>query len=85
MTPTDVLYIRRNFATAISHYVDPVSYDFINDFVKMPLLVGLLMYLLATGADGQTCYTWYRWMLSNQCCQGTGRMKKQHKAAQMLQ
>ena len=31
---------------------------------KMSLLVALLMYLLTTGGDGQTCYTWYRWLLS---------------------
>ena len=40
--------------------MDPVSYDFTNNFGKMPLLVALLTHLLATGGDGQTCYTWYR-------------------------
>ena len=106
----DVIYIRTNFATTISHYVDPVSYeqkrstegcskfkstetrqvqeilvstlehvqvpkyDCTNDFGKMPSFVALLMYLLATRADGQTCYRWYRWLLSNQCCQGTRKM-----------
>ena len=46
--------------------MDPASYDFTNNFEKMFLLVALLMDLLTTGGDGQTCYTWY------QCCQGTG-------------
>ena len=28
-----------------------------------------------TGRDGQTCYTWNRWSLSNQCCQGTRKIE----------
>ena len=32
--------------------MDPVSYDFINNFQKMPLTVALLTHLLATGGDG---------------------------------
>ena len=36
-----------------SHYMDPVSYDFTNDFGKMPYLVALLTHLLTTGRDGQ--------------------------------
>ena len=63
------------FKPPYSHYMDPVSYDFINYFGKMPLLVALLRHLFATGGDGQTCYTWFRWLLSNQCCQGTRKMK----------
>ena len=35
--------------------MDPVSYDLTNNFGKMPLLVVLLTYLLATGGDGQAC------------------------------
>ena len=46
------------------------------------MLVTLLTHLPATGGDGQTCYLWYRWLLSNQCCQGT---KIKDKAAEMLQ
>ena len=45
-----------------SHYMDPASYEFTNNFGKMLLLVALLLHLLATGGDGQTCYTWYRWL-----------------------
>ena len=48
-----------------SHYMDPVSYDCTNIFGKMPLLVALLTHILAIGRNGQTCYTWYRWLLSN--------------------
>ena len=55
--------------------MDPVSYDFTNNFEKMPLLVALLTHLLATGGDKMTCYTWYRWLLSNQCCQGIRKME----------
>ena len=55
--------------------MDPVSYDFTNNFGKMPLLVALLTHLLAAGGDGQTCYTWYRFLLRNQCCQGTRKME----------
>ena len=51
--------------------MDPVSYAFTNNFGKMPFLVALLTHLLATGGDGQSYYTWYRWLLSNKCCQGT--------------
>ena len=58
-----------------SHYIDPDSYEFTNNFGKMPLLVAFLTHLLAKGGDGQTCYTWYRWLLSNQCCQGTRKME----------
>ena len=65
--------------------MDPVIFDFTNNFGNMPLLVVLLTHLLATGGDGQTCYTWSRWLLSNQCCQGTRKMETKHKAAQMLQ
>ena len=41
---------------------------FTNNFEKkMSLLVALFMDLLTTGGggggDGQTCYTWYRWLL----------------------
>ena len=45
--------------------MDPASYDFTNNFEKMSLLVALLMDLLTTGGDGQTCYTctWYRRLL----------------------
>ena len=54
-----------------SHYIDPVSYDCTNNLGKMSLLVAILTHLLALEGDGQTCYTWYSWLLSNQCCQGT--------------
>ena len=53
------------------HYIDPVSYDFTNFFGKIPLLVALLTHLLTIEGDGQTYNTWYCWLLSNQCCQGT--------------
>ena len=65
--------------------MDPVSYDFTKNLGKMPLTVALSTHLLATGGDGQTCYTWYRWLLSNQCHQGTRKMETKHKEAQMLQ
>ena len=55
--------------------MDPVSYTLPIILEKMPLLVALLTHLQATGGDGQTCYTWYRWLLSNQCCQGTRKME----------
>ena len=58
-----------------SHYMDPVSDDFTKNFRKIPLLVVLLTHLLAAGGDGQTCYTWYRWLLSNLCCQGTRKIE----------
>ena len=35
-----------------SHYMDPVSYDFTNNFGNMPLLVTLLTHSLATGGGG---------------------------------
>ena len=57
------------------HYMDPVSYDFTENFGKMPLLVAFLTHLLKTGGGVQTCYTWYRWLLSNQCCQGARKME----------
>ena len=31
---------------------------------KKSLLVTLLIDLLTIGEDGETCYTWYRWLLS---------------------
>ena len=40
-----------------SHYMDPVSYDFTNNFGKMPLSMALLTHLLATGGGDQTCHT----------------------------
>ena len=40
-----------------SHYMDPVSNDFTNNFGKMTLLVVLLTHILAKGGDDQTCYT----------------------------
>ena len=55
--------------------MDPVSSDCTNNFGKMPLLAALLTHLLAIGGDGETCYTWYRWLHSNQCCQGTRKME----------
>ena len=65
-----------------SHYTDLVSYDFTNNFGKMPLLVVLLKHLLATGGDGQTCYTWYRWFLATSVAKVPERWKhsiKQHR------
>ena len=40
-----------------SHYTDPVSYDFTNNFENMPLLVALLMHIVTTGGggDSHTC------------------------------
>ena len=58
-----------------SHYMDPVSYTSQKFLGKIPLLVALLTRLQATGGDGQTCNTWFRWLLSNQCCQGTRKME----------
>ena len=55
--------------------MDPISYNFTNNFGKMPLLVALLTHLLATGGDGKTCYAWYRWLFGSQCCQGTRKME----------
>ena len=37
-----------------SHYMDPFSNDFTNNFGKMPLLVALLTHEFATGGEGQT-------------------------------
>ena len=71
----DVIYIRKISLPPHSHYIGPVSYDFTNNFLKMPLLEALLTHLLATGGYVQICYTWYRWLISNQCCQGTRKME----------
>ena len=38
--------------------MDPVSYDFTNDFEKNVFVSG------AFRGDDQTYYTWYRWLLS---------------------
>ena len=52
----DVIYIRSiMLQPPYSHFMNPVSYDFINNFGKLPLLVALLTHLLAKGEDGQTC------------------------------
>ena len=77
----DVIYIRRNIATTISNYMDPVSYDLTNNFEKMPLLMALLTHLLATGRDGQTCYTWHVGCLATSVAKKPERWKysiKQH-------
>ena len=58
-----------------SHYMGHFSYDYTNNFWKLPMLVALLTHLLAIGGDGQTHYTWYRWLLSNHCCQGTKKIE----------
>ena len=74
-TDIDVITLEELLQPPYSHYMDLVSYDFTNNFGKMPFLVVLFTHLLATRGDDQTYYIWYRWLLSNHCCQGTRKME----------
>ena len=81
----DTIFIRRNITTTIFTLYGPYQFHFTNYFGKMLLLEALLTHLPATGGDGQTCYTWYRWLRRNQCCQGNRKMETNHKTVEMLQ
>ena len=71
----DVKYIRRNIAITIFTLYGPSQLWLHQYFWKNAFLVAFLTHLLAAGGDGQTCYTWYRWLLRNQWCQGTRKME----------
>ena len=59
-----------------SHYMNPVSYDFTNNSLKNTIIVtDTCNAFTKNRGDIQTCGTWFCWLLSNQCCQGTRKME----------